>query len=166
MQPQVGRPTMPDRWEYGTEPSGPPDLAWPQIRDRIAAADVYWLATTRADGRPHVVPIGGVWIDDALYLTLGPSTVSARNAAGNPAAVVHLEDANDAVIIEGTIQRPAHIDVPAAASDAYGVKYDGTWDPADPDMPYWVVRPRVVMTWRSDDIRGSAVRWRFDDVTG
>jgi nitroimidazol reductase NimA-like FMN-containing flavoprotein (pyridoxamine 5'-phosphate oxidase superfamily) len=161
MEPQVGRPAMPDRWEYGSEPSEAPDLQWSQVRDRIAAADVYWLATTRPDGRPHVVPIGGVWADDALYLTLGPTTVSARNAARNRAALVHLEDANDAVIVEGTISQPAPPEVPAEAAAAYGRKYEGTWDPADTEMPYWVLRPRVVMTWRSEDIKGSAVRWRF-----
>ena len=28
-------------------------------------------------------------------------------------------------------------------------------------MPYLVLVPRVAMTWRSGDIRGSAVRWTF-----
>jgi hypothetical protein len=31
--------------------------AWPDARDQLAAADRYWLATVRADGRPHVMPL-------------------------------------------------------------------------------------------------------------
>lgn len=109
------------------------------------------------------MPIGGVWADDRLYVTLAPTTISARNAEADPDVVVHLEDANDAVIIEGTVERPPPSDVPIEAARRYGERYGGTWDPADDGMPFFVVRPRLVMTWRSEDIKGTAVRFRFND---
>ena len=40
-----------------------------------------WLATVRRDGRPHVVPLGVRWTEDAAYFTAGPGTQKARNLA-------------------------------------------------------------------------------------
>ncbi len=46
---------------YGT-PSTTPD--WAEVRSRLASAPQYWVITCRADGRPHVVPVDGPWLDD------------------------------------------------------------------------------------------------------
>ena len=43
-------------------------LAWTAVRRRLEEAEQYWLATTRPDGRPHVVPVDGVWVDDVWSL--------------------------------------------------------------------------------------------------
>jgi hypothetical protein len=67
-------------------------LAWPTVRERLEQALHYWVATTRIDGRPHVVPRWGVWVDDAWYYDGSPATVHARNLERNAAAVLHLED--------------------------------------------------------------------------
>ena len=41
---------------YGV-PEGPEGLlGWEEVDARLAEARVYWMATTRPDGRPHVVP--------------------------------------------------------------------------------------------------------------
>jgi hypothetical protein len=39
-----------------------PLATWPEARRRLEEADTYWLATVRADGRPHVVPVLAVWL--------------------------------------------------------------------------------------------------------
>lgn len=39
-------------------------LAWDDVRARLVAATQYWLATVRPDGRAHVVPLDGIWLDD------------------------------------------------------------------------------------------------------
>jgi hypothetical protein len=31
-----------------------------------------WLATTDADGRPHLAAVGAVWFDDTFYFVSGP----------------------------------------------------------------------------------------------
>jgi len=36
-------------------------VPWPEARARLAEAQTYWLATVRLDGRPHVMPLLGVW---------------------------------------------------------------------------------------------------------
>ena len=40
---------------------------WATIRDRLAEGGHTWLATVRPDGRPHVVPVGALWVDGAYY---------------------------------------------------------------------------------------------------
>jgi hypothetical protein len=45
---------------------------WSQARDELADAEVYWLSTVRPDGRPHVTPLLGIWLEDALYFCTGP----------------------------------------------------------------------------------------------
>jgi len=39
---------------------------WAAARSQFADASRYWLTTVEADGRPHVTPLFGVWLDDAL----------------------------------------------------------------------------------------------------
>ncbi len=43
--------------------------AWSRARDELADADLYWLSTVRPDGRPHVTPLLGVWLEGALYFS-------------------------------------------------------------------------------------------------
>ncbi len=47
-------------------------LDWDAVYGRLDQAERYWLATTRPDGRPHVVPVDGVWLDGIWYFG-GPS---------------------------------------------------------------------------------------------
>lgn len=167
MEPTPSRPRFPTRSEYGREPAEDVSRrAWASVRERLETAESYWLATTRPDGRPHVVPIGGVWMGERLYFTMSPEAVTFRNLDRDPRAAVHLESAAAAVIVEGSAERPPPDAVPVGAAAAYGVKYEGTWDPADEEMPYLVLIPRVAMTWSSGDIRGSAVRWTFPAAEG
>ena len=53
--------------------------AWPEARDRIAQAELYWLTTVRRDGRPHQTPLIGVFVDDTFYFCTGPTEQKARN---------------------------------------------------------------------------------------
>jgi len=59
------------------------------------------MATTRPDGRPHVVPRWGVWADGRFWYDGARDTIHARNLGSNPACVLHLEDGRQAVIVEG-----------------------------------------------------------------
>jgi predicted pyridoxine 5'-phosphate oxidase superfamily flavin-nucleotide-binding protein len=40
---------------------------WEEMRRVLETAELFWLATVLADGRPHVTPVVAVWHD-------GPST--------------------------------------------------------------------------------------------
>ena len=61
----------------------------------------HWLATTRPDGRPHVVPIGAVWHEGHFYFTAGDSTRKAKNLAQNPNCVITLAARDLDITVEG-----------------------------------------------------------------
>jgi hypothetical protein len=159
----ASRPPIPGREEYGPpegEPAGEP-VSWETVSGWLEAARYYWLACTRRDGRPHAVAIWAVWRDERLFFATSPETVTAQVLSANPNALVHLESAVDVAVVEGSATRLAPADVPSTVVEAYTRKYDWRIDPADPEMPYYVLRPRLVLAWRLPDIRGTATRWRF-----
>ncbi len=93
------RPQLPHG--YGVPDDDAGLLDWNRIEQVLVDAPHYWMATTRPDGRPHVVPRWGVWLAGHLYYDGSPQTVHARNLATNPACALHLGDGTDAVIVEG-----------------------------------------------------------------
>lgn len=94
----VGRPVVPDG--YGVRDEGP-YLEWADVEDWLVESTEYWLATTRPDGRPHVVPRWGVWLDQRFWYDGSPETRHARNLASNPACALHLESGTTVTIVEG-----------------------------------------------------------------
>jgi hypothetical protein len=79
-------------------------MPWSEGRALFVDAQTYWLTTVRADGRPHVTTIAGVWVDDELCFTTGESEQKARNLAANRAVVVtagRSDFAGTDVVLEG-----------------------------------------------------------------
>lgn len=105
---RADRPVMPDG--YGVPDTTDALLAWSAVEARLTAATAFWLASTRPDGRPHVVPRWGVWLDGAFFYDGAPTTRHARNVTGNPACALHLESGTDVVILEGRSRPSAPID--------------------------------------------------------
>ncbi len=91
---------MPDG--YGVPDTLEGTLEWPDVEARLVDALHYWMATTRPNGRPHVVPRWGVWLDGRFWYDGSPATVHARNLRSNDACTLHLESGSQAVILEGT----------------------------------------------------------------
>ena len=48
---------------------------------RWTEAELYWLTTVRADGRPHVTPLIGLLADGAVHFSTGIGEQKARNLA-------------------------------------------------------------------------------------
>lgn len=93
--------------------------------ERLEREANIWLATTRPDGRPHLVPIWFVWHDQKIYILTTLSTVKAKNLLANPRASVALESGSQPVIAECTaqlVEKP----YPDELSAAFRRKYD--WD--------------------------------------
>jgi len=159
-QPTAGRPMM--AAGYGIDPSAPKDADWSAIVEKIAASRNYWICTTRADGRPHAMPVWGVVVEDAFCFGTDPQSVKGRNLARRADVVVHLESGDDVVIIEGVAERVIDKAVLTKYGDAYKAKYgDLTPDPHDPSVLTLTVRPKVALVWREKDFPTSAVRWTF-----
>ncbi|MEP6480193.1 MAG: pyridoxamine 5'-phosphate oxidase family protein [Rhodoglobus sp.] len=97
--PRRERPSFPDG--YGLPDTDEGMLEWEVIERRLVDSKHYWLATVRPDGRPHVVPRWGVWLDGRLYYDGSPATRHARNVEANPACTLTLEDGANAVILDG-----------------------------------------------------------------
>ncbi len=81
-EPQAGRPQMPG---YGIADanSGSGLLPWNWAVERLQKARNYWISTTRPDGRPHAMPVWGVWYDNQFYFSTGRESRKARNLAVN-----------------------------------------------------------------------------------
>jgi Pyridoxamine 5'-phosphate oxidase len=134
-------------------------LAWADVRARLEAATQYWVATTRADGRPHAVPVDGLWLDDVWYWGGSPRTVHVRTARANPAVAMHLPDPTQAVVVEGTAGEAT----PAPALDerliqASRAKY-GYAPPTGTYRGALALRPRLVLAWTA--FPNDATRFRF-----
>src|SRR4051812_50115178 len=61
---------------------------WEETRIALEGAELFWISTVRADGRPHVTPLVGVWLDDAVYFATGPGEQKAVNLRANQNVVL------------------------------------------------------------------------------
>jgi|SRR5687768_11554564 len=78
---------------------------WAETRERLTGGGTHWLATVRPDGRPHVVPVGAVWIDGALYFTTGQRTRKEKNLASNPRCVITTANRGFDIVVEGEAEK-------------------------------------------------------------
>ena len=103
----------------------------------------------RPDGRPHVVPLDGIWLDDRWYFGGSRATVKHRNLEADPRAVLHLEDALSAVIVEGVCEELfADGALAAQLSEHSKTKYGYGPDPASyASSGVWCLRPQRVLSW-------------------
>src|ERR1035438_6167380 len=56
---------------------------WDETRIVLETAELFWISTVRADGRPHVTPLVAVWADGALHFSTG---AEADDCCGNRAS--------------------------------------------------------------------------------
>jgi pyridoxine/pyridoxamine 5'-phosphate oxidase len=96
-------------------------ITWERAEAALQASRNYWLATIRPDGRPHAMPIWGVWLDGALWFGTGLESVKGRNLLHEPRAVIHLESGDDVVILEGTAVPAERDEAYAAYTTKYGI---------------------------------------------
>jgi hypothetical protein len=146
---------------YGIEPGPSAEMiGWDDIRQQLAAARNYWVASTRSDGRPHVMPVWGLWLQDAFYFSTDPASTKGRNLRARPEVVVHLESGDDVVILEGRLEQGIDQATFARFADAYDAKYSIRLEPDTAPMVY-SLRPRRVLAWREEDFPRSATRLQF-----
>jgi hypothetical protein len=105
--------------------------SWADARQRLAAAEVYWLSTVRPGGRPHVTPLLAVWDDDALHFCTGPAERKARNLSANPHCVLvtgcnALGDGLD-LVVEGDAVRVDDDATLRRLAGAFEAKYGSEW---------------------------------------
>jgi general stress protein 26 len=154
--PKAGRPAMPD---YGIAEGKAGLLPWSWAAGILSKTQNYFLSTVRSDGRPHVMPVWGVWLGDGFYFSTGKKSVKARNLAANPNCVLCPGGADEAVILEGAAKKVTNKTVLKKFSGAYVKKYD--FDPSTMDEPIFVIRPRAVFGQIEKTYAKTATRWKF-----
>jgi PPOX class probable F420-dependent enzyme len=78
----------------------PPDVL-ARIAPRLEAESNIWLATVRADGRPHLVPIWFVWQEGKVWIATGEGSQKHTNIRREPHVCLALEDGANPLVIEG-----------------------------------------------------------------
>lgn len=107
---------------------------WDDIERLLTDAQLYWIITVRADGRPHAVPLVGVWYDGAFAFCTGPDEQKQRNLDSNPHVAVTTGsmgangwDSGKDVVVEGTAVRVTNVEALQALAEAWFAKYGEDW---------------------------------------
>jgi PPOX class probable F420-dependent enzyme len=160
-EPRATAPRIPAAYGVPTDGSGGERLPWSWAVEQLTAARNYWICTTRRDGRPHAMPVWGIWLDDAVWFSTDPSSAKGRNMARDPRILVHLESGDDTVVLEGEIERPTDREALEGFVDAYEEKYDFRIELGNENYGIFMLRPRVAQTWTEKDFPRNATRWTF-----
>lgn len=160
--------------QIGDEPLTP--AAWATARDAFAAANWFWLATERPDGRPHLVPLLGVWVDDALHFAASPNSRKGKNLAGNPRCSVGTREHGIDLVLEGDVARVTDADRLRDVAAAYATKYgwqvevrdgalygDGAPTAGPPPYAVYRVTPTTAFGFPAGQ-QYPPTRWRFADA--
>jgi nitroimidazol reductase NimA-like FMN-containing flavoprotein (pyridoxamine 5'-phosphate oxidase superfamily) len=117
---------------YGDASATPPP--WADIERLLTDAQLYWIITVRADGRPHAVPLVGVWRDGAFAFCTGAEEQKQRNLDANPQVAVTTGstgadgwDGGTDVVVEGTAVRVTDPEALQELAAAWSAKYGEDW---------------------------------------
>lgn len=103
------------------DPRALPEHVLAMLHERHLAT----LVTLRADGSPHVVPVGFTWDGEACVVRVITSggSVKARNASRGGRAAVSQVDGRRWVTLEGPVRVRADADSVRDAEERYAVRY-------------------------------------------
>jgi hypothetical protein len=62
---------------------------WDETRRVLESAELFWITTVPADGRPHVTPLVAVWLNGAIFFSTGATEQKALKPARQPARNPH-----------------------------------------------------------------------------
>lgn len=146
---------------------------WAEGCRRLAQGDFYWLATVRPDGRPHVVPLLAVWLEDALYFSTSATSRKARNLAHESHCVITTACDDAHLVVEGAAARVRDEATLQRVAAMYAAKYgwhvsmrdgafyaDGAPTAGPPPYEVYRVTPTLIFGFGTD-ASFAATRWRF-----
>jgi PPOX class probable F420-dependent enzyme len=156
--------------EYGVGGDDWTPLPWSWAAERLAPNRNYWVVTVSGSGRPHALPVWGVW-DEAVnrFMFSGsPNSRKARNIAANPRVVVTVDDTVECVSVEGV----ARVIEPGEQGreewiDRYMAKYGPLEEALTPEFVRDHLMVEVVpdrafgVIERADEFSTRATRWTF-----
>jgi len=104
---------------------------WPDALEVLAKAELYWLTTVRADGRPHVTPLIGVVEGEVFHFCTGLEEQKGRNLEHDDR--VALTTGNNAwakgldVVVEGKAVRIDDEEQLNGLAEGWVAKYGEEW---------------------------------------
>ena len=112
--------------DAGAEPT-----TWAETERLIEEAQLFWITTVRADGRPHSSPLVAVWLDGALHFSTGQDEQKAVNLRGNRHVILttgcnQWEGGVDVVLEGDAVQVTDGVTLERLAA-AWQTKWDGRW---------------------------------------
>ena len=143
---------------------------WVDALNYLDDARIYWLATVRPDGRPHVTPLFSVWVDDAMYFSTGEGERKAKNLAINAQCVI-LTGCNTVegldVVVEGEAVRTLDEAKLRRIAQRYASKYNWHYTVRDEALfgaggkaLVFEVQPATAFGFGKGDVF-SQTRWQF-----
>lgn len=160
LTPKASRPYMPG---YGLLPAdqGSGLKPWSYAVERLTRARGYWISTTCSDGRPHSVPIWGVWLRDVFAFSTGAQSRKSKNLERDPRVVIGVEPAEDSIVLEGTATPISDTGFIREFKRSYAEKYEMDMD--EFSEPVWAVTPAVAFSFAStgDEFTAGSTRWKF-----
>jgi nitroimidazol reductase NimA-like FMN-containing flavoprotein (pyridoxamine 5'-phosphate oxidase superfamily) len=104
---------------------------WNRTRELLESAELFWICTVRADGRPHVTPLVAVWVDAAIHFHTGTEEQKYSNLRANPHVVLttgcNSWDHGVDVVVEGDAVHTTDPIVLTRLAEAWARKWDGRW---------------------------------------
>lgn len=167
--PIAERPAMA---EYGVADGPDGLLPWSWAEERLVRNRNYWLVTASATGRPHALPVWGIWRAGRgeFWFSCSPNARKARNLAANPRAVVTVDDTVEVVSVEG-VASPA--DGPAEVDAFVRTYLDKYFQPEQFAEMEAFLRSQAVhrivperafgVIEREEEFSQRATRWRWTD---
>ncbi len=105
--------------------------SWEETRRVLETAELFWLATVRVGGRPHVTPVVGVWYDGALSFSTADTEQKAINLRGNPHVILttgcNTWNTGLDVVVEGDAVRITDQGRLERLASVWATKWDGRW---------------------------------------
>ncbi len=151
-------------------------VPWPVAETHLQNAGVFWLSTVGPEGRPHVAPLIGVWLDGNFYFSTGEGERKAKNLAQNARVAVttgcnSLTEELD-IVIEGKAAVVTDDEKRRRVGDAHAAKYGEGWRLVGLDgVVLFEVSPTKAFGFGRQDGTSpppaggfSQTRWRFQTV--
>jgi nitroimidazol reductase NimA-like FMN-containing flavoprotein (pyridoxamine 5'-phosphate oxidase superfamily) len=164
-EPVTERPAMRD---YGVPDTPEGLLPWAWAEQRLRDSRSYWVVTSDTSGRPHAMPVWGVWRPaDGFWFSCAPSARKARNLRANPQLVVAADSTVEVVSVEGSAREATGDEREPAIAD-YAAKYAAETGGTDlaaflRDHSMFVMTPSRAfgVIEREDEFSARATRWRW-----
>src|SRR3954471_19142670 len=153
---------------YGVSAETWEALPWSWAAERLAGARNFWVVTVSGAGRPHALPVWGVWGDDwAFAFSCAPTARKARNLAANPAMTVMTESTVECLSVEGRA-RPVET---GERREGWIERYLAKYGPPEPNLTGDFLRQHLFFEFvperalavieRADEFATRATRWVF-----